>query len=396
MIEKRNWRDIAIVASGLLGLLWATSLAGAACPSPPVPPCSHMVTGAFERHPPILGCVRNLPICGERSTTRNRPGGRAETGATGRTGARGMPGSPGMAGPQGPSGSPGGVGPTGAPGAQGNQGNAGLTGPQGVAGPAGPGGGATGPQGVQGIQGIQGVMGALGLTGAQGLTGAAGALGLQGIQGLVGPDGARGLQGSAGTPGIPGVDGAAGLAGATGPAGPSGAAGAQGLPGTPGTQGPTGVAGAIGADGPQGPAGATGTSGLSQYAYVYNTAAETVALDAAVTFSSNGRMTAGITHALGGAGITLLNAGDYMISFSVSATESSQISIFIDGVPVAGTTYGSGAGTQQNMGQVMLAIAAGEVLTIRNHSSAAAIGLAALVGGTQATTNASVTIEKLA
>jgi hypothetical protein len=221
-------------------------------------------------------------------------------------------------------------------------------------------------------------MGSLGLTGAQGLTGAAGADGLPGIQGLVGP---------AGAPGLPGSDGAQGIAGI---------AGVDGVPGTAGIQGPAGAAGAIGPQGPIGPTGPAGTSGPSQYAYVYNTAAETVALDGAVTFTSNGLMTAGITHALGGSDIRLVNAGDYKVSFSVSTTEPSQISLFIDGVVVVGTTYGSGAGTQQNTGQVMLAIAAGDVLTVRNYSSAAAIGLAALIGGTQATANASVTIEKLA
>jgi hypothetical protein len=192
------------------------------------------------------------------------------------------------------------------------------------------------------------------------------------------------------------VQRAPGPTGPAGPAGRTGRAGAPGLPGTAGTHGPGGSVGAVGPQGPIGPTGPAGTSGLSQYAYVYNTAGETVALEAAVTFDSNGLMTAGVTHAIGGSGITLVNAGVYKISFSVSASEPSQISLFIDGVVVVGTTYGSGAGTQQNTGQVMLAIAAGDVLTVRNHSSAAAIGLAALIGGTQATANASVTIEKLA
>jgi hypothetical protein len=121
-----------------------------------------------------------------------------------------------------------------------------------------------------------------------------------------------------------------------------------------------------------------------------------VPLEAAVTFDSNGVRTAGITHAAGAAGITVANAGAYKVTFSVSATEPNQMSLFVNGVVVPGTTYGSGAGTQQNTGQAILMLAAGDVLTVVNHSSAAAIGLAALIGGTQATANASVTIEKLA
>ncbi len=107
-------------------------------------------------------------------------------------------------------------------------------------------------------------------------------------------------------------------------------------------------------------------------------------------------MTSGITHIAGTGDITLLNAGIYKVSFSVSGTEPNQMALFINGVVVPGTTYGSGAGTQQNSGQAILAVGAGGVLSVRNHSSAAAVGLATLVGGTQATANASVTIEKLA
>jgi hypothetical protein len=134
---------------------------------------------------------------------------------------------------------------------------------------------------------------------------------------------------------------------------------------------------------------------VPQYAYVYNDAAQTVALEAAVTFNSNGVMTAGITHAPGTAGITIGSSGDYKVTFSVSATEVDQMALFVNGTLVPGTVYGSGAGTQQNTGQVIFTIAAGDILTLRNHTSTAGIGLAALYGGTQTNTNASVVIEKL-
>jgi hypothetical protein len=62
---------------------------------------------------------------------------------------------------------------------------------------------------------------------------------------------------------------------------------------------------------------------------------------------------------------------------------------------VPGTVYGSGAGTQQNNGQAIVAIAAGGILTVRNHTSSAAVGLATPIGGTQESTNASVAIEKI-
>jgi hypothetical protein len=120
-----------------------------------------------------------------------------------------------------------------------------------------------------------------------------------------------------------------------------------------------------------------------------------VALEAAVTFDSNGVMTSGIKHAAGGAGIEIVEAGIYEVTFSVSGTEPNQMALFLNETPVPGTTYGSGAGTQLNTGQAIFAISAADVLTVRNHTSAAAVGLASLVGGTQANSNASVVIEKL-
>ena len=79
----------------------------------------------------------------------------------------------------------------------------------------------------------------------------------------------------------------------------------------------------------------------------------------------------------------------------MSGSEPNQFALFRNGAEVPGTVYGSGAGTQQNNGQVILTIAAGDVLTLRNHTSAAAVGLASVVGGTQANVNASIVIKKL-
>jgi len=111
-----------------------------------------------------------------------------------------------------------------------------------------------------------------------------------------------------------------------------------------------------------------------------------VAIEADVTFDSNGTMTPGITHATGAAGIALGSPGDYKITFSVSGTEPNQMALFLNGALVTGSIYGSGAGTQQNTGQVIVSVpGTGEVLTLKNHSSSSAVGLASDIGGTQAT-----------
>jgi hypothetical protein len=179
------------------------------------------------------------------------------------------------------------------------------------------------------------------------------------------------------------------VTGATGSTGPPGTAGADGA------TGPAGSTGAIGATGPTGATGPAGSSAPARYAYAYNLAPQTVPIEADVTFDSNGALSPGITHAPGTAEIAFASSGVFKVTFSVSGTEPSQMALFLNGAPVDGTTYGSGAGTQQNTGQAILSVSAGDLLTVRNHSSSAAVGLASNIGGTQANVNASVLVEQL-
>jgi hypothetical protein len=114
-----------------------------------------------------------------------------------------------------------------------------------------------------------------------------------------------------------------------------------------------------------------------------------------VSLDTNGVLTSGISHSLGAAGIVVTNAGDYKIIFNVSGVEPGQFAVFVNGAAVPGTVYGSGAGTQQCYGQVIVTLSAGDVITLTNHSSAAAVTLQTLAGGTQTNVNASLLIEKL-
>jgi hypothetical protein len=217
----------------------------------------------------------------------------------------------------------------------------------------------------------------------QGGTGDTGALGLQGVQGITG---------AAGTPGATGLQGDTGAIGAAGDAGSQGDTGARGPDGAQGTPGAVGEAGPTGPPGETGPAG---SGGISEYAYIYNVAAQTAPLEAAYTFDSNGVLSSGIRHTAGSAAIELVNSGTYKVTYSVSGTEPNQMALFVQGAVVPGTVYGSGAGTQPNTGQALVTVAPGDLLTVRNHTSSAAVGLATPIGGTRATTNASVSIEKL-
>ena len=156
--------------------------------------------------------------------------------------------------------------------------------------------------------------------------------------------------------------------------------------------------------GPAGPAGDPGPAGPGSapaYAYVYNVVGTTVPVEADVTFSAAGVLSDGFTHVSGAAEIAIVNPGVYRVSFTVSAAAANQVALFVNGVEVSGSVYGSAAGAQQNAGQAIVTIASGDVvdgganLTVRNHSTAAALGLATPLGGTQPTVNASVLIEGL-
>jgi hypothetical protein len=146
--------------------------------------------------------------------------------------------------------------------------------------------------------------------------------------------------------------------------------------------------------GPAGPAGPPGPSGSANYGYVYNQGAQVVPLEADVSFDHSGVLLGGVTHA-GGSTITITDPGTYLVSFSVSGVEPNQFSLVVNGAPVSEATYGSGAGTQQTTGQAILVFAAGDVLTLRNHTSAAAVTLQTLAGGTQINVNASVLVQQL-
>jgi hypothetical protein len=123
--------------------------------------------------------------------------------------------------------------------------------------------------------------------------------------------------------------------------------------------------------------------------------AQVVPIEADVLFDANGVSSPGIVHAPGTPDILVTTSGTYRIDVVVSAVEPNQFSVMVNGSPAPGATFGSGAGTQQSTGQVILSLFAGDVLTLRNHSSAAAVTLQTLAGGTQTNVNASLLIQQL-
>ncbi|WP_268055957.1 collagen-like protein [Clostridium estertheticum] len=192
-----------------------------------------------------------------------------------------------------------------------------------------------------------------------------------------------------------GATGPIGDTGATGSTSNTGAIGDTGATGPNGAPGNTGAAGATGATGANGTGvtGATGATGTFPriFGQIFNEGAQVVPLETDVLFDSNGILS-GVSHIVGTAEFVIITPGFYSVLFTVSSVESNQFTIFQNGVPVIGSTYGSGAGTQQNPGGTFVNAGAGDRLTLRNHTSAAAVTLQTLAGGTQDNANASIVI----
>ncbi|MGE7780374.1 BclA C-terminal domain-containing protein, partial [Peribacillus sp. NPDC097264] len=217
--------------------------------------------------------------------------------------------------------------------------------------------------------------------------------GATGPTGDIGATGATGPTGDIGATGATGPTGDIGATGATGPTGDIGATGATGPTGDIGATGATGPTGDIGATGATGATGVTGT-GLAEFGFVYNTGAQTVAAGTDVTFDTNGTITPGITHAAGSPDITVTTPGTYEVTFSVSTLEPNQFGLLVNDTLVPGSVYGSGSGALENTGQVLVTLAEGDVLNLRNLSPNQ-VTLQTQAGGTQTNTNASILLRKL-
>jgi hypothetical protein len=127
---------------------------------------------------------------------------------------------------------------------------------------------------------------------------------------------------------------------------------------------------------------------------MYNLSAQVVPVENDVFFDTNGPIS-GFTHPAGANVILVTAAGVYSVTFSVSGAGANQFTLTDQGSPVLGATYGSGAGTQQNTGTVIVALGAGDFVTLRNHTSAGSVTLQTTAGGTQTNVNASLLFVRL-
>lgn len=239
--------------------------------------------------------------------------------------------------------------------------------------------GPTGPQGIDGTAVNTGATGGVGPTGPQGIEGTAVNTGATGDIGPTGPQG---------------IDGTATNTGATGDVGPTGPAG--GLV-------PSEFAAFFGM--PAGP----GNVGTDDYpaTIAISAAPPSVAAGSAINFPrASAPAVGGI--AINDPGVAqtdntefiLPSVGTYRVQWQVSIDEPGQLALFINTAPTPGgggtfTQVTAASGTPGNTGRatgtslitgdvVFVNSVAGSVIQIRNYSSAAALTVTPIPGGTQA------------
>ncbi|MCH5299638.1 MAG: hypothetical protein J1E96_07755 [Ruminococcus sp.] len=132
---------------------------------------------------------------------------------------------------------------------------------------------------------------------------------------------------------------------------------------------------------------------FGDYAYIYNTTAQTISEDAAVTFSANGALSGTITHTAGTAEIAIGRTGVYLVNYVLTGDDDeTQLTMYSNGNPIAGTTYTAADGNVY--GQFIVPIQAGDVLTLVNTGSDC-ITLSTTCSRETDPTNAAVTIVRV-
>lgn len=130
------------------------------------------------------------------------------------------------------------------------------------------------------------------------------------------------------------------------------------------------------------------------YAYIYNTGNQTMSVNGSVTFTNNGALL-GITHDVNTAPIIIESAGIYAVWYTVTGLEANQFTLFQNGNPVPGSTYGTRAANSGYTGMAIINAAAGDQITLKNHTSTGLINLDNAAGGTETGVSASIMILKI-
>lgn len=199
----------------------------------------------------------------------------------------------------------------------------------------------------------------------------------------------------------PGAQGPVGPQGSQGPVGP------QGLQGVPGPQGAQGIQGTTGAQGPCCPGSSSSTLGTN----VYSVMDQSIPSNGVVLFESANVSSSAFNISLAPTTgqIAFLATGIYRISWTVEGqltppfpapVPAWSFTLFLDGSPVPGSTFSSftlfpDEATSTAAGTVIIAVTAGQVLTLQSSSTLPVSIISTIPGSLFPETSASIVIEQL-
>ncbi len=126
------------------------------------------------------------------------------------------------------------------------------------------------------------------------------------------------------------------------------------------------------------------------YAYIYNTEAQTVAANSPVTASANGPLSGTITHTAGTAEVVIGETGVYIFHFYAAPEAEAQFSAYRNGTPIQGATFSG----DEIMGQFIVAAQIGDVITFVNTGEGEAT-FTAQGTADEAVVNTSLTVLKV-
>ena len=161
--------------------------------------------------------------------------------------------------------------------------------------------------------------------------------------------------------------------------------GVVGLPGIAGPAGAPGVAGAAGAAGIQGIPGIPGAPGILDFSDFYALQGADngfIAGGSAVNFPRIGSTTGSVI-AIGPSTFLLPIIGTYLIQYQVDVTESAQLQLSLNTIPLPETVVGRATGKTQIVGvSLVTTTTSGSVLEVINPSLNIALTIPANDGGT--------------
>lgn len=138
-------------------------------------------------------------------------------------------------------------------------------------------------------------------------------------------------------------------------------------------------------------------TGAETYADIYNTATQSIAMGGTVTMEFNDSLVH-FEHVPNTGDVIVKKNGVYLVLLSLNINDPTQWTIYVNGIPHVPSTAGTNGGAVVFNTYHIMALACGDIVTVRNYSSPKATTLTVNAGGdgSVGSTNAELVFVKIA